>query len=121
MEHKLAAGLCRFRGYVGKADTQGKYTSVLGTDSNTQSDVNVNSCSYTHSVCLFPTLHTNRHCPSREFNRSLHILPSPRLVSGVVGYETALAHSGPWNKYDMMGGGRRGFHHSNSPGLKNWQ
>ena len=32
-------GLCRFGGYVGNADTQGKYTSVLGTDSNIQSDV----------------------------------------------------------------------------------
>jgi len=36
-------GLCRFGGYVGNADTQGKYTSVLvryfGTDWNIQCDV----------------------------------------------------------------------------------
>jgi len=32
-------GLCRFGGYVGNADTQGKYTSVPGIDLNIQSDV----------------------------------------------------------------------------------
>ena len=58
-------------GYVGwevilRTHTQGKYTSVLGTDSNIQVASNVNSCSYTHCVYLFPTLHTNRHNPRRE-------------------------------------------------------
>ena len=35
----LRRGLCLFRGYVENADMQGKYTSVLGTDSNVPSDV----------------------------------------------------------------------------------
>ena len=59
-------GLCRFGGFVGNADKQGKYTSVLGTDSNIRVALTVNSCSYTHCVSLFPTLHTNRHSPRRE-------------------------------------------------------
>ena len=59
-------GLCRFGGFFGNADRQGKYTSVLGTDSNIRVAFNVNSCSYTHCVSLFPTLHTNRHSPRRE-------------------------------------------------------
>ena len=59
------------RGYVGRevisrTQTQGKYTWVLSTDSNIQVASNVNSCSYTHYVCLFLTLYMNRHNSRRE-------------------------------------------------------
>ena len=37
-------GLCWLGGYIANIDTQGKYTSVLGTDSNIQVMSNVNSC-----------------------------------------------------------------------------
>ena len=67
----FCGGKKRGGGYVGwevisRMYIQGKYTSVLGTDPNIQVGSNVNSCFYTNCICLFPTLHTNRHNPHRD-------------------------------------------------------
>ncbi|PUU82754.1 hypothetical protein B9Z19DRAFT_350076 [Tuber borchii] len=59
--------------YVGSrviSGTQIRRGSILQYSVQTQISrvtSNVNSCSYTRCVSLFPTLHTNRHCPRHEF------------------------------------------------------
>ena len=59
--------LSRFGGYVVNADTQGNILQYSVQTRISRVTSNVNSCSYTHCVGLFPTLHTNRHSPRREF------------------------------------------------------
>jgi len=69
---KLAAGavsvrgLCRARRYAGEV-----YISTSVQTGISRVTSNVNSCSYTRCVYLFPTLHTNRHSTRREFTLAL--------------------------------------------------
>jgi len=55
-------GLCRERRYAGEV-----YFSTSVQTGISRVTSNINSCSYTQCVYLFPTLHTNRHSTRREF------------------------------------------------------